>query len=67
MAHTKKTGNLRRKVILKELTFMDVRESARDGQKVFESFVITAKLPLNLNTPFIRTKKGAPVGVMPLS
>ena len=50
MAHTKKTGNLRRKVILKELTFMDVRESARDGQKVFESFVITAKLPLNLNT-----------------
>ncbi|WP_223462687.1 MULTISPECIES: hypothetical protein [unclassified Pseudomonas] len=46
MATTKKTDKPRRKVIHKELTFLDVREAARDGQKVFDAFVITGKLPI---------------------
>ena len=46
MATTKKTDNPRRKVAHKELTFLDVREAARDGQKVFDTFVITGKFPI---------------------
>jgi hypothetical protein len=46
MTTTKKTDKPRRKVIHKELTFLDVREAARDGQKVFDTFVITGKLPI---------------------
>ena len=45
MATTKKTDKPRRKVH-RELTFLDVREAARDGQKVFDTFVITGKLPI---------------------
>ncbi|MBI6620513.1 MULTISPECIES: hypothetical protein [Pseudomonas] len=30
-----------------ELTFLDVRQAARDGQKVFDKLVITGKLPIN--------------------
>ncbi|MGF6669301.1 hypothetical protein [Pseudomonas monsensis] len=29
-----------------ELTFLDVRQAARDGQKVFDKFVITGRLPI---------------------
>ena len=45
MATTKKTDKPRRKLIHRELTFMNVREAARDGQKVFDTFVITGKFP----------------------
>ncbi|UVL00528.1 hypothetical protein [Pseudomonas sp. B21-048] len=44
MTTTKKTDKPRRKVIYKESTFLNVREAARDGQKVFDTFVITGKL-----------------------
>jgi archaeosine-15-forming tRNA-guanine transglycosylase len=44
MTTTKKTDKPRRKVIHKESTFLNVREAARDGQKVFDTFVITGKL-----------------------
>jgi hypothetical protein len=46
MATTKKTDKPRRKVIHKEVTFLDVRAATRDGQKVFDTFVITGKLPI---------------------
>ena len=29
-----------------ELTFLEVRQAARDGQKVFDKFVITGRLPI---------------------
>jgi hypothetical protein len=29
-----------------ELTFLDVRQAARDGQKVFDEIVITGRLPI---------------------
>ena len=29
-----------------ELTFLDVRQAARDGQKVFDEFVITGRLTI---------------------
>ena len=29
-----------------ELTFLDVRQAGRDGQKVFDKFVITGRLPM---------------------
>ncbi|WP_460929556.1 hypothetical protein [Pseudomonas sp. MC6] len=29
-----------------ELTFLDVRQAARDGQKVLDKFVITGRLPI---------------------
>jgi hypothetical protein len=47
MATTKKTVKPRRKIIHKELTFLDVREAARDGQKIFDTFVISGKLPIS--------------------
>ncbi|QJI41252.1 hypothetical protein HKK52_10120 [Pseudomonas sp. ADAK2] len=46
MATSKKTDKPRRKVIHKTLTFLDVREAACEGQKVFDTFVITGKLPI---------------------
>ncbi len=46
MATTKKVEKARRKVTHEELTFLDVRQAARDGQKVFDNFVITGKLPI---------------------
>ena len=50
MTTTKKTDKPRRKVIHKESTFLNVREAARDGQKVFDTFVITGKL--NFPNPY---------------
>jgi hypothetical protein len=29
-----------------ELTFLDVQQAARDGQKVFDKFVVTERLPI---------------------
>jgi len=46
MATLKKTDKPRKKVTQEELTFLDVRQAARDGQKVFDAFVITGKLPI---------------------
>lgn len=46
MATSKNTDKPRGKVIHKTLTFLDVREAAREGQKVFDTFVITGKLPI---------------------
>lgn len=46
MDTTKKVEKARRKVTHEELTFLDVRQAARDGQKVFDNFVITGKLPI---------------------
>ncbi|WP_172668697.1 MULTISPECIES: hypothetical protein [Pseudomonas] len=46
MATTKKTDKPNKKVVEHELTFLDVRQAARDGQKVFDTFVITGKLPV---------------------
>jgi hypothetical protein len=43
---TQKTYKPRKKIIHKKLTFMDVPEAAHDGQKVFDAFVITGKLPM---------------------
>ena len=40
----KKVEKARRKIIHKELTFLDVRQAARDGQKVFDRFIVTSKL-----------------------
>jgi hypothetical protein len=45
MTTTKKSVKRYRKVIRKELTFLDIREAVRDGQKVFDTFVITGKRP----------------------
>lgn len=44
MTTTKKTDKSNRKVIRKELTFLDIREAVRDGQKVFDTFLITGTL-----------------------
>ncbi|MDU9025257.1 hypothetical protein LOY64_07985 [Pseudomonas corrugata] len=46
MATTKKADKPQKKVIHDELTFLDVRQAARDGQKAFDKFVITGKLPI---------------------
>lgn len=45
MATAKKTDKLRKKPIAQELSYLAVRQAARDGQKAFEEFVITGKLP----------------------
>ncbi|RWW91138.1 hypothetical protein BHE74_00000281 [Ensete ventricosum] len=47
MATTKKVDKPRKKVVSEELTFFDVRQAARDGQKVFDTFVISGKLPIS--------------------
>lgn len=47
MATTKKTEKPRKKVISNQLTYLDVRQAARDGQQAFETFVITGKLPVS--------------------
>lgn len=46
MATTKKVDKAQKKVTQDELTFLDVRQAARDGQKVFDKFVIAGKLPI---------------------
>lgn len=46
MTTTKQVEKPPRKVTFQELTFLDVRQAARDGQKVFGKFVITGKLPI---------------------
>ncbi|WP_433899332.1 hypothetical protein [Pseudomonas sp. PSE1(2024)] len=46
MATTRKTDKPVKKVIRDELTFLDVRQAARDGQKAFDKYVITGKLPI---------------------
>ncbi|SDB43116.1 hypothetical protein SAMN03159382_01011 [Pseudomonas sp. NFACC23-1] len=46
MATTKKIDKPHKKVVHNELTFLDVRQAARDGQKAFDKFVITGKLPI---------------------
>jgi len=46
MATTKKLDKPRKKVVSHELTFLDVRQAARDGQKAFDAFVVTGKLPV---------------------
>ncbi|NWB91623.1 hypothetical protein [Pseudomonas agarici] len=47
MGTTKKIDKPRKKLISSELTYLDVRQAARDGQKAFETFVITGKLPVS--------------------
>ncbi|WP_177328603.1 hypothetical protein [Pseudomonas sp. ES3-33] len=47
MATAKKAEKPRKKVISDELTYLDVRQAARDGQKAFEAFVVTGKLPVS--------------------
>jgi hypothetical protein len=46
MATTRKIGKPDKKVVRDELTFLDVQQAARDGQKAFDKFVITGKLPI---------------------
>lgn len=46
MATTRKIDKPVKKVIRDELTFLDVRQAARDGQKAFDKYVITGKLPI---------------------
>lgn len=46
MATTKKTEKPRKKAVSGELSFLDVRQAARDGQKAFDTFVISGKLPI---------------------
>jgi hypothetical protein len=46
MATTRKSDKPTRKDVRDELTFLDVRQAARDGQKVFDKFVITGRLPV---------------------
>lgn len=46
MATTKKIDKPSKKAISSELTYLDVRQAASDGQKAFEAFVITGKLPV---------------------
>ncbi len=46
MATTRKTDKPSKKAVREELTFLDVRQAARDGQKVFDKFVITGRLPI---------------------
>ncbi len=47
MATIKKVDKPRKKVVSKDLTFLDVRQAARDGQKIFDTFVISGKLPIS--------------------
>jgi hypothetical protein len=47
MATTKKTEKPRKKAVSGELSFLDVRQAARDGQKAFDTFVISGKLPIS--------------------
>ena len=47
MATTKKVEKPRKTVISHELTYLDVRQAARDGQKAFDAFVLTGKLPVS--------------------
>jgi hypothetical protein len=44
MATTLKTDKSKNKQVREELTFLDVRQAARDGQKVFDEYVITGSL-----------------------
>ncbi|MCO8313376.1 hypothetical protein [Pseudomonas mandelii] len=46
MATTKKVDKPNKKAVPRELTFLDVQQTARDGQKVFDTFVMTGKLPV---------------------
>jgi len=46
MATTRKIDKPVKKVVRDELTFLDVRQAARDGQKAFDKYVITGKLPI---------------------
>jgi len=46
MATTHKVEKPRKKVISHERTYLDVRTAARDGQKAFDAFVLTGKLPV---------------------
>jgi hypothetical protein len=46
MATTKKSDKPTKKDVRNELTFLDVRQAARDGQKAFDKFVITGRLPV---------------------
>lgn len=46
MATTKKIDKPNKKDVGDELTFLDVRQAARDGQKAFDKFVITGRLPI---------------------
>lgn len=45
-ATAKKSKNTHKKVVQDELTFFDIRQAAQDGQKAFDTFVITGKLPI---------------------
>ncbi|PTC19126.1 hypothetical protein C0J26_11885 [Pseudomonas baetica] len=45
MTTSGKTEEPCKKAVREELTFLDVRQAARDGQKVFRKFVITGRLP----------------------
>lgn len=47
MATTKKIDKPHKKVISHELTYLDVRQAARDGQKAFEAFILTGKQPVS--------------------
>ena len=47
MATTKKVDKSRKKAVSEELIFLDVRQAARDGQKVFDNYVISGKLPIS--------------------
>ncbi|MCU1748716.1 hypothetical protein [Pseudomonas sp. 6D_7.1_Bac1] len=46
MATSKKIDKPRKKVVNADLTLLDVWQAACDGQKVFDAFVITGKLPI---------------------
>lgn len=46
MDTTKKAAKPEKKIVQHELTLLDVRQAARDGQKVFDTFVMTGKLPV---------------------
>jgi hypothetical protein len=46
MTKIKNINKTPRKVVPNELTFLDVRKAAREGQKVFDKFAITGKLPI---------------------
>ena len=46
MATRRKVDKPHKKVTSDELTFLDVRQAARDGKKVFDKFVIAGKLPI---------------------
>jgi hypothetical protein len=44
MNKAKKTKKICRKVIHKKLTYIDVREAGRDGQTIFDAYVITGEI-----------------------